>query len=184
MADADIFVLLLEFREVLCDLSFQCHGQCLYATADSQQGNLPVEGKAGDEQLRQITHGIDMTQLRRWLFASPERVVVGAAAEQQAVDVVECVDDAVGAAGEQQTVYLVQGAEDNHFIGNRRDDERSTACIHNLLIVPLAECRILAREVGSQSDDRSHRFSYKCLVGTLQVSVKIVVSQHVRVFLF
>ena len=62
--------------DMLCDAPFERGGKCLYAAAYTEDGHLPVEGQASDEQLGQVALGVDASQLGHGLVALEEWVDV------------------------------------------------------------------------------------------------------------
>ena len=135
VSDAHILAQPLIVGDVLRHLATQGHGQCLHATADAEDGYLTVEGQLGDEQFGQVARGIDAMQLGRRLVAAPQRVVVGATAEQQAVQAVERIDEHI-------------------LVVDRRNDDRGSPGGHHTLVVAVAQGGIALYEVGRDADDR------------------------------
>ena len=96
--------------DVLKNFAAQGHSDGLYAATDAEDGNLPIVGQPGDEQFRQVALAVDAMQGGDWLFAGIQRVIVGTATEQQTVDMLQRVDDAV-------------------VISDWGDDDRHTTCL-------------------------------------------------------
>ena len=101
-------------------MAAQHHGQRLDATTDAEDGQLPIVGQLGDEQLGKVALLVDGAQQRTGLFASIVRVVVGTTAEDESVEVFQGVDDDAG---------IAQG----------RNDDRYTTSAHDRLVVALGE---------------------------------------------
>ena len=91
-----------------------------------------------------------MMELRRRLLTHPERVVVAATSKNQSVQMLERIDD-------------------NICIGNRRNDNRSSARSYHLFIISVTKRSIYALVVGSNTNYRLMRSLGKNRIYTLQV---------------
>ena len=48
-----------DVADVLSHLAAQCNGQCLDATTNAEDGNLPVVGQLGNQQFRNVALAVD-----------------------------------------------------------------------------------------------------------------------------
>ena len=121
---------------VLRNVSVECHRERLHSAADAENGNLAVVGQARDEQLGQVASRIDAAELRSGFLARPQRVVVGAAAEQQSVE-------------------LLQHTDNHVLIGHGRNDDGRAASPHHLFVVGVAQGGVFASVVGRDANQRT-----------------------------
>ena len=80
--DADSSLLRID---VLPYTAIQCNGHDLNAAADTQHGNLPVEGHPDKQQFHGIAAGIDAMQGRYRVFTAVEGIEVGTSRKQQSI---------------------------------------------------------------------------------------------------
>ena len=121
------------FIDVLLHCSSQGNGQCLYAAADAEDRNLTVECQSGQHQFGQVALGIDVVQVRRRLFAGPERIDVAASCKEK-------------------SVKMGKRVHENILVGYRRYEDRDAARSGNLLIVDIPQRSITVREVRRYAD--------------------------------
>ena len=151
-------------RDVLTDLSPQCHGQRLNAPADAQDGKLPVVSQLRDEQFRQIALSIDAPQTSRRFLARIERVEISPSTEQQAVNTVQRVDNRL-------------------HIAQRRDDDRHSPSLPDRLVVALAQLAVLFTVIARNANDRPACSLRKRLIGRrskLRLPVEAVCHHLIR----
>ena len=134
--------------DVLSHTTSERYGQCLYASADAQNGNLTVVSQPCDEQFGQVALLVDAVQLRGWLVSGPERVQVGTAAEQQ-------------------SVQLVKRVGENMAVGHRWNDDGHAPGLYHRIIITFAQCRFAVVEIACNAYQR-------LLVGFWKVSINVV----------
>ena len=148
--------------DVLCHAPAQGHGHGLYAAADAEDGHLTVGGQTGEQQFGQVALGVDAAQAGLRLLALEERVQVGA-------------------AGEQQAVNAVEGAQQHRRIGTGGDEQGRAAGGDDLLVVALGHFRRQLAIVGADADDGTAAAGPKAVIeaGALSCKVELVHSASV-----
>ena len=112
-------------RNILRHLSAQGQGQRLDTTTDAEDRYLAVVSQLRHEQFGIVTLSVDAMKQGGGFFTGPQGVEVAAAAEDEAVDTAQRVDD-------HMTVCL------------RGDDDGHTACLYHRVVIATAQ---LARQV-------------------------------------
>ena len=105
---------------ILHHMPVECHGQCLHASADAQNGYLSVIGQVGKHQFCLVAVGVNAAQAGRRVFAAPQGIDVCTAAEQQSVEMFQCVYQHI-------------------LVGHGRYQYRSASCFDHLFIVFVAQ---------------------------------------------
>ena len=124
-------------RQVLDYLSAERGGEHLDAPANAEHGYLPVAGKAYEKHFEAVAAGVDAAQSGHGLFAHVERIEVGAAREQDAVEAFEQADGLLG---------LRHG---------RRQHHGYAACRHDALVVAFGKLAALVAEVAGDAYERA-----------------------------